>query len=111
MADRGELDAGAYADFEAAHNRIADKWVGGAMDVLQARNPALLHEFERVQSVIDSLLVIPHKPAALRKQWKETLDLYEKIADQCVVYAKRHMTIAEVEDKRAKAQGAVNVPS
>lgn len=62
------------------------------MDILQQRNPQLLSELDKLEGVIDSLLVIKNKPPVLRKQWSDTLADYEKTAMQCVTYAKRHLT-------------------
>jgi hypothetical protein len=71
----------------------------GTADVLNERNPDLLTELTKLESVLDSLLAIPNKPPVLKKQWASALAQYEKTAMLCVTYAKRHKDLA------LKAQG------
>jgi hypothetical protein len=66
-------------------------WLTGVYDILKQRNPELLEELNRLESVMDSLLAIPNKPASLRSHWRDTLEQYEKTAMLCVTYAKRHL--------------------
>lgn len=95
MAEKAEvlIDEEAYKEFKAAHDRISIKWIDGASEIIKSKNPQLLEELDRTLSVLDSLIAIPDKPASIRKQWRETLAMYEKVADQCVIYAKRHMAL------------------
>lgn len=93
MTDAGEekIDQGAYDEFVAANKRIGDKWPDGAQDILEQRNPELLSEFYKQQSILDSLVLIKSKPAPLKKQWREALAEYERTGEQCIIYAKRHL--------------------
>lgn len=87
-------DKEALKELRAVCGRIGDIWPEGAQEVLIQRNPNLLAELDRSESVLDSLLVIPNWPSPIRKQWREALAEYEKTATQCVTYAKRHMALA-----------------
>lgn len=89
-----KLDAVAYKELRDAQKRISGVWPEGTTDILVQRNPKLLSELDRLESVIDSLLAIPNWPAPIRKQWHETLANYEKTAVLCSTYAKRHITLA-----------------
>ena len=95
MESSGNLDKEALQELRAAHDRIAEVWPAGTHDVLTQRNPDLLTELDRAESVLDSLLVIPNWPPALRKQWCAALAEYEKTAMLCVTYAKRHLVLTQ----------------
>lgn len=86
-------DQGALQELQEARGRIGEVWPSGTNEVLQSRNPALLAELDRIESVLDSLLVLPSWPKPIRKQWEEALSEYEKTAMQCVTYAKRHLPL------------------
>lgn len=90
----GKLDQGALQEFHAVRDRIASAWLEGTADVLTKRNPDLLSELTKLESMLDSLLIIPNKPPVLKKQWSSALAQYEKTAMLCVTYAKRHKELA-----------------
>lgn len=98
------LNQEALQELRVAQGRISDVWLAGTYEVLKARNPDLLSEMDKAESVIDSLLVIPSWPPVLRKQWGTALANYETTAMQCVTYAKRHAALASPQGKQ---QGAV----
>jgi len=61
-------------------------WIG-----VDETDPELLRELTKLEGIVDSLVIIPNKPAQLKKQWRDTLSSYERTAELCVTYAKRHM--------------------
>ena len=73
-------------------DRIADRWLPGTSDVLRSRNPELLDKIKNVESRLNSLLVIADKPKELRTKLKDTLDDYERVCNQAIAYAARHLT-------------------
>ena len=92
-----KLDEGALKELREAYGRIDSVWPEGVIEVLTKRNPDLLSELNRLYSVLESLLIIPHWPAPIRKQWKQALADYEKTAMQCVTYAKRHLQLSQCQ--------------
>lgn len=89
------LDEGAIQELSAVQDRLASVWPNGVNEILQQRNPELLAELTRLESVMDSLLAIPNKPASLRSHWRDTLEQYEKTSMLCITYAKRHLPLAK----------------
>jgi len=89
----GNLDEAASRELNEIKDRIAAVWLDGTLDVLTRRNPELLEELNRLESVLDSLLVIPSWPIPIRKQWRVALADYEKTAMLCVTYARRHLQL------------------
>ena len=81
-------------ELQEVRDRLGAVWIGGVLEVLQTRNQELLRELNKLESVIDSLLVIRNKPPTLRKQWLGALAEYETTAALCVTYAKRHLQTA-----------------
>ena len=89
-----EVDRGGLQELKSVQDRIAAVWPGGTFDLLSNKNPGLLTELTKLESVLDSLLSIPVKPPVLKKQWASALAEYEKTAMLCIVYAKRHLDLA-----------------
>lgn len=90
----GNLEENEAKEYRAAQDRLAAVWPEGVNELLERKNPELLGELSRLESVIDSLIVIPNKPTALRKQWNQVLADYEKTAMLCVSYTRRHQELA-----------------
>ena len=86
-----EYDKDGLAAFVAVRDSMADRWLEGTNTVLKERNPVLLAELTRLESVIDSLIQIPKKPKSLQKQFREMIDRYAIISNDCIAYASRHI--------------------
>jgi hypothetical protein len=95
MDVKGEakLDEVSLKEFLEVRERIANSFPDEAFDILKDKNPGLLDEMHKFENIIDSLINIPVKPTAIRKQWKETLAKYDETARLCITYAKRHMAL------------------
>lgn len=87
----GNLDVGALQELEAVRDRLSKVWLAGTNEILEQRNPGLLSELNKAETVLDSLLAIPKWPAPIRKQWQSALADYAKTAMLCVTYAGRHI--------------------
>lgn len=92
---KDEVNHAGQKDWTNLHDRVADKWRAGTLEVLRTKNSELLEKLNNLENQIDSLLKIEldHKgmPKELRKEWRETLDKYEQVANCAIAYANRHL--------------------
>lgn len=86
-----EFDKRGLDQVLAVRSEFGNRWPEGAQAVLLERNPELLTEMTRLENILDSLIQIPVKPKALQKQFKDTLDRYVTITNNCISYASRHI--------------------
>lgn len=91
LDSQNKVDSGALQELRMVSDKVTLAWTDGIEEVLTKRNPELLTELGRLESVLNSLLVIPNWPTPLRKQWRDTLASYEKTAMQCITYGRRHL--------------------
>ena len=86
-----ELDHDGMDAVRMVLNRAGANWPSEAMDILKQRNTPLLEKLTALESHLDSLLLIPHKPVVLKKEFEAKLEEYEQTIDMCVEYANRHV--------------------
>lgn len=86
-----EFDVEALDAFSAVCSGFEGRWQEGTHGVLQERNPALLDELTRLETVINSLIRLPVKPKILQKQFRDALDRYAVVSNDCISYASRHI--------------------
>lgn len=90
-------EAGVELDFEALDkvreivSRVGSRWPDGAIEILKEKNAPLLARLSALESHIDSLILMPIKPAILKKDLKAKLEDYEKTIEMCIDYANRHI--------------------
>lgn len=86
-----ELDFAGLEKVREVFNRIGPKWPEQCVAVLKEKNQPLLDKLASLESQLDSLLLIPHKPAVLVKEFKARLEEYEHTIEMCIEYSNRHI--------------------
>lgn len=87
-----ELDFDGLDKLREITDAAGATWPEKALDILKEKNPQLVERLNSLESHINSLLLIPYKPPALRKEFKAKLEDYKKTIEICADYANRHIT-------------------
>jgi len=82
--------------------RIGSAWPIGTTEVLATRNPQLLRELDLAKETMNSFLLIPDKPKALKRQLKSAFEKYEQVALDCITYASRHLKLGEQGEMKSE---------
>lgn len=88
-----ELDHDGGEKLREMFARIGDRWPSKCIAILKEKNPPLLEKLLSLESHMDSLLLIPYKPPALKKEFKSKLEEYEKTIEMAIEYANRHINL------------------
>ena len=86
-----ELDQDGCDELREIFSRVGNKWPDNAYKILEEHNQPLLAKFFSLGSQIDSLLLLPNKPATLKKELKAKLEEYEHTIGICAGFAERHL--------------------
>ena len=86
-----ELDQDGCDQLREIYSRAGDKWPVDTLKILKENNVPLLGKLDSLESQIDSLLLLPSKPSALKKELKAKIEEYEHTSGICAGFAERHV--------------------